>query len=61
MFYGCTNLKYIKCLATDTSASNCTNGWIIGISSTGDFYTPAATIWTSGINGIPTGWTRHDV
>ena len=61
MFYGCTNLKYIKCLATDTSASNCTNWWIIGISSTGDFYTPAATIWTSGINGIPTGWTRHDV
>ena len=61
MFYGCTNLKYIKCLATDTSASNCTEGWIIGISSTGDFYTPAATIWTSGINGIPTGWTRHDV
>ena len=61
MFYGCTNLKYIKCLATDTSASNCTNGWIIGVSSTGDFYTPAATIWTSGINGIPTGWTRHDV
>ena len=61
MFYGCTNLKYIKCLATDTSASNCTNGWVIGISSTGDFYTPAATNWTSGANGIPTGWTRHDV
>ena len=61
MFYGCTNLKYIKCLATDTSASNCTNGWIIGISSTGDFYTPATTTWTSGANGIPSGWTRHDI
>ena len=61
MFYGCTNLKYIKCLATDTSAYNCTYGWTMDISSTGDFYTPAATIWTSGANGIPTGWTRHDI
>ena len=61
MFQLCTNLNYIKCLATDISASNCTNGWVSGISSTGDFYTPAATNWTSGVNGIPTGWTRHDV
>ena len=61
MFSYCTSLNYIKCLATDISASNCTNGWVIGISSTtGDFYTPSATIWTSGANGIPTGWTRHD-
>lgn len=61
MFQLCTNLNYIKCLATDISASNCTNGWVSGISSTGDFYTPAATNWTSGANGIPNGWTRHDV
>ena len=62
MFKDCTSLNYIKCLATDISASNCTNGWVISISSTtGDFYTPAATNWTSGANGIPTGWTRHDV
>ena len=61
MFYDCTSLNYIKCLATDISAANCTNGWVIGISSTtGDFYTPASTVWTSGANGIPTGWTRHD-
>ena len=61
MFIGCTNLKYIKCLATNISASNCTYGWVAGVSSTGDFYTPAATNWTSGVNGIPTGWTRHDI
>ena len=62
MFRGCTLLSYIKCLATDISASNCTNGWVIGVSSTtGDFYTPAATTWVSGANGIPTGWTRHDI
>ena len=61
MFSGCTNLKYIKCLATNISASNCTNEWVRGVSSTGDFYTPASTTWSSGISGIPSGWTRHDI
>lgn len=59
MFSDCTSLNYIKCLATDISAEFSTDWWVSGISSTGDFYTPAATNWTSGANGIPTGWTRH--
>ena len=61
MFKGCTNLKYIKCDATDVSASNCTFEWVWGVASKGDFYTPASTTWTSGISGIPSGWTRHDI
>lgn len=61
MFSGCTNLKYIKCLATNISASNCTNEWVRGVSATGNFYTPASTTWSSGISGIPQGWTRHDI
>ena len=61
MFIGCTSLNYIKCLVTDISAEFCTDDWLSDVSATGDFYTPAATIWTSGANGIPTGWTRHDV
>ena len=61
MFKGCTNLKYIKCLATDISASNCTLEWVWNVASKGDFYTPASTNWTSGISGIPKGWTRHDI
>ena len=61
MFKGCTNLKYIKCLATDISASNCTLQWVWNVASKGDFYTPASTNWTSGISGIPKGWTRHDI
>ena len=61
MFSGCTNLKYIKCSATNISASNCTFEWVRGVSSTGDFYTPASTTWSSGISGIPAGWTRHDI
>ena len=61
MFSGCTKLNYVKCLATDISAANCTFEWVRGVSSTGNFYTPASTNWTSGISGIPQGWTRHDI
>ena len=58
MFYGCTKLKYIKCLATDISATNCTYNWVNGVASTGTFV-KAAVIesWTTGDSGIPTGWT----
>ena len=57
MFFNCTSLNYIKCLATDISATDCTNGWTRNVASTGTFVTPASTNWTTGENGIPTGWT----
>lgn len=62
MFDGCTNLNYIKCLATDISASNCTSNWVSGVASTGTFIKSAnMTSWTTGVNGIPTGWTVQKV
>jgi len=60
MFYGCTNLNYIKCLATDISASSCTYNLVNGVSSTGIFITsnnPPA--WTTGTSGIPSGWNAY--
>ena len=58
MFKGCTNLSYIKCLATDISATNCTYNWVNNVSSTGTFVKNASmTNWTTGISGIPSGWT----
>ena len=58
MFYGCTKLKYIKCLATDISATNCTQGWVDGVAATGTFVKSLnMSGWSTGINGIPTGWT----
>ena len=60
MFYGCTKLNYVKCLAKGNT-SDYTPGWLSGVSSTGDFYTPASTVWTRGGSGIPSGWTRHDI
>lgn len=61
MFRGCTSLNYIKCLATDISAASCTNGWLFGVASTGTF-TKAASMssWTTGVNGIPSGWAVED-
>ena len=61
MFSGCTKLNYVKCLATKTSVNRCTQYWLKGVATTGDFYTPAATNWTTGEDGIPQGWTRHDI
>ena len=58
MFYGCSSLTYIKCLATNISASNCTSNWVYGVAESGTFV-KASTMnsWTTGNNGIPSGWT----
>lgn len=61
MFNGCTSLNYIKCLATDISAPNCTYTWVRSVASSGTFVKSASmTGWTSGDDGIPTGWTVVD-
>jgi hypothetical protein len=58
MFYGCTSLNHITCLATDISATDCTYGWVDGVSSTGTFIKhPDMNDWTTGESGIPSGWT----
>lgn len=62
MFNGCSNLAYIKCLATDISAEDCTTDWVKDTKSIGTFvkapsmetWSPA---WSTGDNGIPSGWT----
>ena len=58
MFYGCRSLNYIKCLATDISASNCTMNWVNSVASTGTFVKAASmNDWTTDNNGIPNNWT----
>ena len=61
MFYKCRKLNYIKCLATNISATNCTNGWVDGVASTGTFVKAAGmTSWKTGTSGIPRGWTVEE-
>ena len=61
MFNGCTSLTNVTCLATSISASQCTNNWLNGVAANGTF-TKAASMssWTTGANGIPSGWTVQD-
>lgn len=56
MFSGCTALNYIKCLATNPSNTRTPN-WVAGVSPTGTFVKKAGVNWSTGVNGIPSGWT----
>ena len=58
MFYNCTSLNYIKAMFTTTPSTTYTTNWVSGVASSGTFVKNAAATWTTtGVNGIPTGWT----
>lgn len=61
MFCDCDSLHKIECYATDISAPNCTAFWVSCVAATGDFYCPSSTSWSTGRDGIPSGWTRHNI
>lgn len=61
MFSGCTLLNYVKCMATDISADNCTSYWLNDVSYTGTFVKNSSmSSWTRGGSGIPSGWNVED-
>ena len=61
MFNNCTSLSSIKCLATNISAKSCTTNWVNRVAASGTFTKAASmTSWTTGIDGIPSGWTVQD-
>ena len=61
MFYQCNKLKYIKCLATDISATGCTQGWVNGVATSGTFVKNSQmSSWSNGKDGIPNGWSIQD-
>ena len=58
MFWDCKKLDNITMLATDISAPDCLEEWVVGVASTGTFTKAAAmTSLTTGVSGIPEGWT----
>ena len=68
MFGGNNQLNYIKCLATDVSANNCTSMWITCYGVAGTFVKNSSmNNWSTGCeriygdhdtsNGIPDGWS----
>ena len=57
MFDSCTSLNYIKCLATNISATGCTAFWVDGVASSGTFIkAEGMRSWKGGTSGIPRGW-----
>lgn len=57
MFYGCTNLQYIKAMFTDNPGT-CTADWVSGVAPTGIFVKNADAEWDIvGPDGVPEGWT----
>ena len=61
MFWHCYKLNYIKCLATDISASDCMDEWVNDVAANGIFYKDAnMNNWPTGNSGIPSGWTVQD-
>ncbi len=61
MFKDCSSLNYVKCLAINTSTTNCTSNWLSGVSSSGTFIkNPNKTNWPRGNSGIPSNWSVID-
>lgn len=63
MFTGCTSLNYIKCMATNISASQCKANWVAGVAPSGTFVksdSVSVSTWSRGANGIPTNWLVYD-
>ena len=58
MFYLCSSLNYVKCLATNISATECTIHWLDGVAESGTFVKASSmSSWNTGTSGIPAGWT----
>lgn len=60
MFENCSNLNYIKCLATNKTTTDCTTNMTKGVAASGTFVKAAGTTWSTGNNGIPSGWTVEE-
>ena len=58
MLSNCTALSYIKMLATSTASSLAASNWVQNVASEGTFVKhPDNTFMSTGISGIPSGWT----
>ena len=59
MFNGCTRLSSVTCYATDISATDCTKRWLNNVAASGDIFIDGSmqSVWPTGVDGIPAGWT----
>ena len=61
MFDGASAVNEVICLATDHSASKCTQNWLHNVAGSGTFWKSPDSSWTtSNASAIPSGWTPKD-
>ena len=61
IFANCASVNKIYTYMTDITVYNCIYVWLVNTSPIGDLYCPAELTIPTGVSGIPTGWTRHDI
>ena len=61
MFYGCSSLSEVTCLAGSGHGTTEHENWLEGVSPTGVFKKRSGSTWTEGDSGIPEGWTVVEV
>ena len=61
MFRNCFLLETVTIAAINISASFALINWLYNVKSIGDFYCVEGVNYPSGISGIPSGWTRHNI
>ena len=63
MFYDCSKLNYVKSLATDISATDCTKDWLVKAgteAASKKAVVDSETPWViDNDSGIPVGWTKE--
>lgn len=58
MFLNCSSLSEITALFLTAPGTSYTANWVQGVAASGTFTKSARATWqTTGINGVPTGWT----
>ena len=60
MFSSCISLNHIECNARYGISSNNLYNWTYNVSSSGTFVKNANATWSTGVDGIPSGWTVED-
>lgn len=61
MFRRASTLNYVKCLATSHNNDNDTYYWLSDVAQLGTFVKKSgSTIWSTGVDGIPSGWTVQE-
>ena len=61
MFRRASTLNYVKCLATSHKNNYDTYYWLSDVAQLGTFVKKSgSTIWSTGADGIPSGWTVQE-